>query len=61
MPKQAPFGSWKSPITTDLITGSSISLLEACVDGADIYWIESRPLESMVWSNLPLNTPFNPY
>ena len=45
MPKQAPFGSWKSPITTDLITGSSISLLEACVDGADIYWIESRPLE----------------
>ena len=41
----APYGSWKSPITTDLMTAKTVSLVEACVDGEDIYWIESRPLE----------------
>lgn len=45
MPKQAPYGSWKSPITTDLIVGQTISLLELCIDGEDIYWIEGRPRE----------------
>ncbi len=45
MSKQAPYGSWKSPISTDLITGKSISLLEVCVDGEDIYWLESHPME----------------
>ena len=42
---EAPYGTWKSPITTDLITGKTISLLELAVDGDDIYWIESRPLQ----------------
>ena len=42
----APYGSWKSPITTDLITAKSISLVESLIDGDDIYWIESRPSES---------------
>ncbi len=45
MSKQAPYGSWKSPITTELITGGSISLVEICIDGDDIYWIESHPME----------------
>jgi len=46
MPKTiAPYGNWKSPITTDLITAKTIKLMEACVDGKNIYWIESRPLE----------------
>jgi dipeptidyl aminopeptidase/acylaminoacyl peptidase len=45
MSKEAPCGSWKSPITTDLITGQSISLIELGLDGQDIFWIESHPKE----------------
>jgi len=41
----APYGSWKSPVTTDLITAKTIRLIEACSDGEDIYWVESRPFE----------------
>jgi dipeptidyl aminopeptidase/acylaminoacyl peptidase len=42
----APYGSWKSPITTDLLTSSGIGLgqIEVCSEG--IYWLEGRPLES---------------
>jgi len=45
MRKVAPYGTWKSPITSDLITKGSISLIELTLDGQDIYWIESRPAE----------------
>ena len=41
----APYGSWKSPITADLITAKTIGLAETCTDDEDIYWSESRPLE----------------
>ncbi|HLI88038.1 MAG TPA: prolyl oligopeptidase family serine peptidase [Ktedonobacteraceae bacterium] len=41
----APYGSWKSPITTDLIVSESITLGQIALDGADIYWIEGRPSE----------------
>lgn len=41
----APYGSWKSPITTELITAKMIGLVEIHVDGDDIYWTELRPLE----------------
>jgi dipeptidyl aminopeptidase/acylaminoacyl peptidase len=43
--KVAPYGSWKSPITSDLIVSGSIALGEAKLDGDDIYWIEGRPAE----------------
>jgi len=41
----APYGSWKSPITSDLIVAGTIGLGDIALDGADIYWIESRPSE----------------
>ena len=44
-PKTAPFGSWKSPITSDLIVGQSITLSEPRLDGEQVYWLEGRPLE----------------
>jgi dipeptidyl aminopeptidase/acylaminoacyl peptidase len=44
-PQTAPFGSWSSPITSDLIVASSIGLGEIWVDGPDVYWLESRPQE----------------
>jgi dipeptidyl aminopeptidase/acylaminoacyl peptidase len=45
-PKSAPYGSWSSPITSDLIVAGSISLVDVLLDGGDVYWIEGRPQES---------------
>lgn len=44
-PRIKPYGSWKSPITSDLIVSETISLSEVALDGEAIYWIESRPSE----------------
>jgi dienelactone hydrolase len=44
-PKTAPYGSWSSPITSDLIVASTIGLGEILLDGTDVYWLESRPQE----------------
>jgi dipeptidyl aminopeptidase/acylaminoacyl peptidase len=44
-PQTAPYGSWSSPITSDMIVASSIGLGEILIDGADLYWLESRPQE----------------
>ena len=41
----APYGSWKSPITADLITSASIRLGMSAIDGHDTYWLEGRPTE----------------
>jgi dipeptidyl aminopeptidase/acylaminoacyl peptidase len=43
--KIAPYGCWKSPITSDLIVGQSVGLSEIRLDGHEIYWLESRPEE----------------
>ena len=40
-----PCGSWKSPITADLILAGTRSLSEVFLDGEDVYWLESKPLE----------------
>ncbi|MBD2090955.1 S9 family peptidase [Microcoleus sp. FACHB-1515] len=42
----APFGSWKSPITSDLIVAGTISLGQIAIDHEDIYWSEMRPTEA---------------
>ena len=41
----APYGTWKSPITSDLIVAETIRLGGVSFDGADIYWLEGRPTE----------------
>jgi dipeptidyl aminopeptidase/acylaminoacyl peptidase len=43
--KTASYGSWKSPITSDLIVKESIGLSQVRMDGDDVYWIEMRPSE----------------
>ena len=43
--RQAPYGSWESPITSDLIVSGTIGLSHPVLDGGDTYWIESRPSE----------------
>src|SRR5512141_2919661 len=46
MTTEAPYGSWKSPITADLIVAGSLSLLETAIDGDDLYWVEGRAQEA---------------
>ncbi|MEL7353450.1 MAG: S9 family peptidase [Cyanobacteria bacterium P01_A01_bin.116] len=45
MVSNTPYGSWKSPITSDLIVSKSIRLGAIKLDDADIYWSELRPTE----------------
>jgi dipeptidyl aminopeptidase/acylaminoacyl peptidase len=47
MPAQqtAPYGSWKSPITSDLIVAATIGLGQVALDGDMVYWSEARPTE----------------
>jgi len=40
-----PYGSWSSPITSDLIAAHPIRLGDVSVDGDTLYWIEARPSE----------------
>ena len=41
----APYGSWNSPITTDLIVAGTVHLGQIELDGDDVYWVEGRPLD----------------
>jgi dipeptidyl aminopeptidase/acylaminoacyl peptidase len=40
---EAPYGSWRSPITSDAIVARSIGLSEPRYDGSGPYWLEHRP------------------
>ena len=41
----ANFGSWKSPITSNLIVSKTIGIASIIVSQNDIYWLEKRPQE----------------
>jgi dipeptidyl aminopeptidase/acylaminoacyl peptidase len=41
----APYASWKSPITAQLISSGAITLGLTAIDGDNLYWLESRPSE----------------
>ena len=44
-PNVAPYGSWKSPITADVVAGGEVGLEQVRLDGDDVYWIERRSQE----------------
>ena len=44
-PNVAPYGSWKSPITADVVVGGEVGLEQVRLDGDDVYWIERRSQE----------------
>lgn len=47
MPTVAPYGSWQSPITTDILaTEGGVSLGYVDVTEAGSYWVEGRPQEN---------------
>jgi len=41
-----PHGSWPSPLSPSALTAATRTLDEVRVDGADTYWLESRPWEA---------------
>jgi dipeptidyl aminopeptidase/acylaminoacyl peptidase len=62
----APFGSWKSPITSDLIVQGSVGLSQCTFDNEDIYWVELRPRESgrnviVKWNPTGNRVDINPF
>jgi dipeptidyl aminopeptidase/acylaminoacyl peptidase len=44
-PNTAPYGSWKSPITADVVAAGEVGLEQVRLDGTHVYWIERRPQE----------------
>ncbi len=44
-PRTAPYGTWKSPISADLIVSGSIGLGGVALAGDRLYWLEGRPSE----------------
>ena len=43
--KVASYGSWRSPISSDVIVRGVVGLSEVVIAGEDVYWLESRPGE----------------
>ena len=43
--KIAAYGSWQSPITSDLIVSETVRLSDIVLNGRDVYWLEMRPSE----------------
>lgn len=43
MSLSAPYATWKSPITAQLISGGAVAFGLTAIDGDSIYWLESRP------------------
>src|SRR5215207_4244747 len=41
----APYGSWRSPISSDEIVRGVVGLSEVVIDGRDVYCLERRPGE----------------
>src|SRR3954471_11770954 len=45
MVSSLPYGSWPTPITSELVVRAAARLGEVAVDGDDVWWSESRPAE----------------
>jgi dipeptidyl aminopeptidase/acylaminoacyl peptidase len=45
-PQVASYGSWNSPITTELIVSKTIRLGQIALNNEAIYWLEMRPSEA---------------
>jgi dipeptidyl aminopeptidase/acylaminoacyl peptidase len=44
-PLVSPYGSWKSPISAEVVAAGEVGLEQVRIDGGDIYWIERRAQE----------------
>src|SRR3954451_1687882 len=44
-PTVAPFGSWHSPISAQMLVQGAVRFGDVAVDGDTLYWVEGRPEE----------------
>ncbi|MEM7026137.1 MAG: S9 family peptidase, partial [Pseudomonadota bacterium] len=42
----APYGTWRSPITAELVTAAQVGLGQPSLDRGSVYWSEARPQEA---------------
>jgi dipeptidyl aminopeptidase/acylaminoacyl peptidase len=45
-PHVAPFGSWKSPISAEMLVQGAVRFGDVSIDGDTVYWVEGRPQEA---------------
>ncbi len=45
MPPTAPYGSWPSPVTAEMLVEQAVSLSQPVVSGQAVHWLERRPAE----------------
>ena len=48
--KILPYGSWRSPITSDLVASDSVTLDAVRIHADTIYWPAKRPTPCSAWS-----------
>ncbi|MGH3733903.1 MAG: prolyl oligopeptidase family serine peptidase [Acidimicrobiales bacterium] len=46
MTTTAPYGSWRSPVSSQFLVANVVRLANPSTDGSDTYWVEGRPLEA---------------
>jgi dipeptidyl aminopeptidase/acylaminoacyl peptidase len=44
--RTAPYGAWRSPLSAERVAGAAVGLGQIAVDGDDVYWVETRPVEA---------------
>ena len=44
-PLVAPYGTWKSPLSLEMVAHGAVKLLRVALDGPDTYWAEVRPAD----------------
>src|SRR5262245_19722404 len=44
-PTVAPYGSWKSPISAEMLVQGAVRFGDVSIDGDTLYWVEGRPEE----------------
>jgi dipeptidyl aminopeptidase/acylaminoacyl peptidase len=42
---RAPYGTWESPITAEMVAGSGVSLFAPWLEDGVAWWLEGRPIE----------------
>jgi hypothetical protein len=46
MIRVAGYGTWKSPISAEMVTRGQVGLQQPMIDRGMIYWLEARPEEA---------------
>ena len=44
-PAVLPFGSWPTPVTSELVVRAAVGFGEVVLDGDEVWWSEQRPEE----------------